>query len=215
MLGNFVGIEELEGAARTLDEEFHRLTETEVGNAIGGHLQIIKSSCKFYRWQWLILPFAILTPRLPRGWASGYTRLLDSGCDKYVCGKIRYILEIIIYMCSRYRMTELRMMRAVISSATRKHRTHTRELGELGRASRCFKSQSICTTATSNATNIRQLEEAKLLIHNAPKTSTKCNFSTTLGTPFLQPSKRGKGLSAQSNAVLDPDYLDAMVRYLC
>lgn len=49
------------------------------------------------------------------------------------------------------------------------------------------------------------------MIHNAPKTSTKCNFSTTLGTPFLQPSKRGKGLSAQSNAVLDPDYLDAMV----
>jgi len=33
VLGNFVGIEELEGAARTLDEEFHRLTETEVAVA--------------------------------------------------------------------------------------------------------------------------------------------------------------------------------------
>ena len=44
MLGNFVGIEELEGAARTLDQEFHRLTETEVGNAIAwspSHHQII------------------------------------------------------------------------------------------------------------------------------------------------------------------------------
>ena len=36
VLGNFVGVEELEGAARTLDTEFHKLTETEVGN---GHLQ--------------------------------------------------------------------------------------------------------------------------------------------------------------------------------
>ena len=30
VLGNFVSVEELEGAARTLHEEFHRLTETEV-----------------------------------------------------------------------------------------------------------------------------------------------------------------------------------------
>ena len=34
VLGNFVGVEELEGAARTLDEEFAQLTETEVGNPI-------------------------------------------------------------------------------------------------------------------------------------------------------------------------------------
>jgi len=33
VLGNFVGIDELEGAARTLDTEFHRLTETEVAVA--------------------------------------------------------------------------------------------------------------------------------------------------------------------------------------
>merc|ERR1719285_842890 len=43
------------------------------------------------RWQWLILPFAISTPRLPRGWASGYIRRLDSGCDKYVYGK--FVIE--------------------------------------------------------------------------------------------------------------------------
>ena len=30
VLGNFVSVDELEGAARTLHEEFHRLTETEV-----------------------------------------------------------------------------------------------------------------------------------------------------------------------------------------
>ena len=140
---------------------------------------------------------------------------MDSGCDKYVYGKIWYILEIIIYMFSRYRMTEFRMMRAVILSATRQHPTHNRERGQLGWASRCIKSQSICTTATSNASNIRQLEETRLLMQNAPKTSANCKFSTTLGTPFLQQSNRDKGLSAQSNAVLDPDYLDAMVRYLC
>ena len=34
VLGNFVGVEELEGAARTLDEEFAQLTETEVGTVI-------------------------------------------------------------------------------------------------------------------------------------------------------------------------------------
>ena len=34
VLGNFVGVEDLEGAARTLDEEFNQLTETEVRNAI-------------------------------------------------------------------------------------------------------------------------------------------------------------------------------------
>ena len=140
---------------------------------------------------------------------------MDSGCDKYVYGKIWYILEIIIYMFSRYRMTEFRMMRVVILSATRQHPTHTRERGQLGWASRCTKSQSICTTATSNGNNFQQLEETRLLMQNAPKTSTNCNFSTTLGTPFLQQSNREKGLSAQSNAVLDPGYLDAMVRYLC
>ena len=30
VLGNFVSVDELEGAARTLHEEFHRLTETQV-----------------------------------------------------------------------------------------------------------------------------------------------------------------------------------------
>ena len=34
VLGNFVSVEELEGAARTLHEEFHRLTETEVTQKI-------------------------------------------------------------------------------------------------------------------------------------------------------------------------------------
>ena len=30
VVANFVGVEELEGAARTLDTQFHQLTETEV-----------------------------------------------------------------------------------------------------------------------------------------------------------------------------------------
>ena len=34
VLGNFVSVDELEGAARTLHEEFHRLTETEVTQKI-------------------------------------------------------------------------------------------------------------------------------------------------------------------------------------
>ena len=34
VLGNFVSVEELKGAARTLHEEFHRLTETEVTQKI-------------------------------------------------------------------------------------------------------------------------------------------------------------------------------------
>ena len=42
MLGNFVGVEELEGAARTLDTEFYQLTETEVNynitRSLGGPL---------------------------------------------------------------------------------------------------------------------------------------------------------------------------------
>ena len=46
VLGNFVGVEDLEGAARTLDAEFAQLTETEVWQclyAIGHWQNILKT----------------------------------------------------------------------------------------------------------------------------------------------------------------------------
>ena len=120
------------------------------------------------------------------------------------------ILEVIISTSSRYIMTELRMMRTMILSVTRQNLR--RERGMLGWAPR---SEQICTSASSKGGLIRQLEEARFLMHddNIPGASRNCKFSTTVGKLFLQQSKREKGLSAQSNAVLDPDYLDAMVRF--
>ena len=49
VLGNFVSVEELEGAARTLHEEFHRLTETEVTQMIKDktHKDFAGCSCVF------------------------------------------------------------------------------------------------------------------------------------------------------------------------
>ena len=49
VLGNFVSVEELEGAARTLHEEFHRLTETEVTQKIKDktHKDYAGCSCLF------------------------------------------------------------------------------------------------------------------------------------------------------------------------
>ena len=102
------------------------------------------------------------------------------------------------------------MMRTMMLSVTRQNLR--RERGMLGWAPR---SEQICTSASSKGGLIRQLEEARFLMHddNIPRASINCKFSTTAGKLFLQQSKREKGLSAQSNAVLDPDYLDAMVRF--
>ena len=49
VLGNFVSVDELEGAARTLHEEFHRLTETEVTQKIKHktHKDFAGCSCLF------------------------------------------------------------------------------------------------------------------------------------------------------------------------
>ena len=76
------------------------------------------------------------------------------------------------------------------------------------------RSEQICTSTSSKGGLVRQLEEARFLMHDdIPRASPNRKFSTTAGKLFLQQSKREKGLSAQSNAVLDPDYLDAMVRF--
>merc|ERR1719400_655511 len=87
------------------------------------------------------------------------------------------------------------------------------ERGMLGCAPGRARSEQICTSTSSKGGLVRQLEEARFLMHddNIPGASRNCKFSTTVGKLFLQQSKREKGLSAQSNAVLDPDYLDAMV----
>ena len=54
VLGNFVSVDELEGAARTLHEEFHRLTETEVTQKIKD-----KTHKRLCRLQLLILRYGI------------------------------------------------------------------------------------------------------------------------------------------------------------
>ena len=87
-----------------------------------------------------------------------------------------------------------------------------RERGMLGWAPR---SEQNCTSTSSKGGLVRQLEEARFLMHgDIQRASTNTKFSTTAGKLFLQQSKGEKGLSAQSNALLDPDYLDAMVRFL-
>ena len=105
------------------------------------------------------------------------------------------------------------MMRTMILSVTRQNlRT---ERGMLGCAPRCIRSKQICTSTSSKGGLVRQLEEARFLMHgDIQRASTNRKFSTTAGKLFLQQSKGEKGLSAQSNALLDPDYLDAMVRFL-
>ena len=101
-------------------------------------------------------------------------------------------------------------MRTMILSVTRQNLR--RERGMLGWAPR---SEQICTSTSSKGGLVRQLEEARFLMHgDIQRASRNRKFSTTAGKLFLQQSKGEKGLSAQSNALLDPDYLDAMVRFL-
>merc|ERR1719400_1122015 len=87
------------------------------------------------------------------------------------------------------------------------------ERGMLGCAPGRARSEQICTSTSSKGGLVRQLEEARFLMHddNIPGASRNCKFSTSACSLFLQPSKREKGVSAQANSVLDPDYLDAMV----
>ena len=92
-------------------------------------------------------------------------------------------------------MAEFRMIRRMTFSATRQ-----------------LNSQHVCSTESQNYQ--RNQEKKELLSLIPQKNQPSCKFSTTACSSFLQPSKREKGVSAQANAVLDPDYLDAMVGYL-
>ena len=79
-------------------------------------------------------------------------------------------------------------------------------------ANRHINSQHVCSTESQN---YQRHQEKKILFSPLPlKNLPSCKFSTSACSLFLQPSKREKGVSAQANAVLDPDYLDAMVGYL-
>ena len=76
-------------------------------------------------------------------------------------------------------------------------------------ANRHINSEHVCSTESQN---YQRNPEKKVLLSPLPqKNQPSCKFSTTACSSFLQPSKREKGVSAQANAVLDPDYLDAMV----
>lgn len=76
-------------------------------------------------------------------------------------------------------------------------------------ATRHINSQHVCSTESQN---YQRNPEKKVLLSPLPsKNLPSCKFSTTACSLFLQPSKREKGVSAQANAALDPDYLDAMV----
>jgi len=90
------------------------------------------------------------------------------------------------------KMAEFRMIRRMAFSATRH-----------------INSQHTCSTESKN---YHKNPEKKVLLSPLPlKNQPSCKFSTTVCSLFLQPSKREKGVSAQANAVLDSDYLDAMV----
>ena len=79
-------------------------------------------------------------------------------------------------------------------------------------ANRHVNSQHVCSTESQN---YQRNPEKKVLLSPIPQKSLPSRkFSTSACSLFLQPSKREKGVSAQANAVLDPDYLDAMVGYL-